>query len=176
MGPGGPLVRFAYFFFPLLSLSRAEAELRRSSPVTGGSSRGPEGGDGSATPGRSSRWAPGWWGRRELPAASFAAEEASVAEWFWGECGSRSKSSRGLGSWKEGGVLGEEKWEGEALVALEELGPWRRSLLPEVGKMTSPGRLAAPRGPRGWLKSRLRARKVSGRPFIARRGRFRGGG
>ena len=41
-----------------------------------------------------------------------------------------------MGSWKEGGVLGEEKWEGEALVALEELGPWRRSLLPEVGKMT----------------------------------------
>ena len=50
---------------------------------------------------------------------SFAAEEASVAEWFWGECGSRSKSSRGLGSWKEGGVLGEDKWEGEALVAPE---------------------------------------------------------
>ena len=78
-----------------------------------------------------------------MPAASFAAEEASVAEWFWGECGSRSKSSRGLGSWKEGGVLGEEKWEGEALVALEWTGQWRRQELPEMKKTTSSGRLAA---------------------------------
>ena len=143
MGPGGQLVRFAYFFFPLLSLSRAEAELRRSSPPTSGSSRGPEGGDGSATPGRSSRWSPGRWGRRELLAASFAAEEASVAKWFCGGDGSRSKSSRGLGSWKEGGVLGEDKWEGEALVALEWTGQWRRQELPEMKKTTSSGRLAA---------------------------------
>ena len=66
-----------------------------------------------------------------------------MMEWFWGECGSRSKSSGGLGAWRGGGVLGEENWEGEALVALGELGPWWRPLLPEVGKTTSSGRFAA---------------------------------
>ena len=67
-----------------------------------------------------------------------------------------------MGSWKEGGVLGEDKWEGEALVALEELGPWWRSLLPEVGKMTSPGRLAAKGGPREVAWDCLRAEMSSG--------------
>ena len=38
---------------------------------------------------------------------------------------------------------GEESGEGEALVAPEWPGQWRRLRLPEMGKKTSPGRLAA---------------------------------
>ena len=41
------------------------------------------------------------------------------------------------------GVPGEESGEGEALVVPEWPGQWRRLQLPETGKKTSPGRLAA---------------------------------
>ena len=143
MGPPGPLVRFDQSPRPFSLLCPSGAGLRRSSPAKGGSSRASEAREGSTSPRRSSRWSTGRRGRRGSSAASSAAEGASVTEWFWGECGSRSKSSGGLGSWRGGGVLGKENWEGEALVALGELGPWRRPLLPEVGKTTSSGRLAA---------------------------------
>ena len=44
---------------------------------------------------------------------------------------------------KDEEVSGEENGEGEALVVPEWLGQWRRLRLPEMGKKTSPGRLAA---------------------------------
>ena len=50
---------------------------------------------------------------------SFAAEEASVAKWFFGGNGSRTKLSRGICSWEEERTSGEESGEGEALVAPE---------------------------------------------------------
>ena len=40
-------------------------------------------------------------------------------------------------------VVGAVSGEGEALVAPEWPGQWRRLRLPEMGKKTSPGRLAA---------------------------------
>ena len=75
--------------------------------------------------------------------ASFAAEEASVAKWFCGGDGSRSKSSRGLSSWKERGVLGEENGEGEVLEVPDWPGWWRRQELPEMRKKALLGRLAS---------------------------------
>ena len=69
-----------------------------------------------------------------------------MAKWFCGGDGSRSKSSRGLGSWKEGGVLGGENGEGEALVVTESAGTWRRPNRPDSGKKAFPGRLAATGG------------------------------
>ena len=53
---------------------------------------------------------------------SFAAEGASGAKWVLGYGGSRSKSSRGMGSREEERALGEENGEGEALVALNGAG------------------------------------------------------
>ena len=74
VGPLGPLVRFDQSPPPPSSPGRTEAGLRRSTPANDGSSRGPEGGDGSTKPGRSSRWSRRWRGWRESPAASSAAD------------------------------------------------------------------------------------------------------
>ena len=161
MGPGGPLVRFDQSFSPSSSSARTAVRQRRSTPANGGSPRAPEGRDGSARPGRSSRWSLGRRGRSELPAASFAAEEASGAKWVWGYGGSRPKLSPGLHSREGGRAPGGESGEGEAQVALEWPGQWRRLRLPEMGKETSPGRLAANGGPRemAWDSCvRIRAR------------------
>ena len=76
MGPGGPLVRFDQSISPSSSSARTAAKQQQSTPANGGSPRTPEGRDGSARPGRSSRWSLGRRGQSELPAASFAAEEA----------------------------------------------------------------------------------------------------
>ena len=136
MGPPSPLVRFDQSPRPFSLLCPSEAGLRRSSPAKGGSSRASEARDGSTSPRRSSRWSTGRRGRRGSSAASSAAEGASVTEWFWGECGSRSKSSRGMGSREEERAPGEENGEGKALVAPEWPGQWRRLRLPEMGKET----------------------------------------
>src|SRR4051812_31120095 len=90
---------------------------RRSTPANGCSPRVPEGRDGTARPGRSSRWSTGRWGWRESPMVSYAVEEALGAKWFWGGGGSQSKLSRGKGSREGEGVPGGESGEGEALVA-----------------------------------------------------------
>ena len=82
VGPGGPLVRFDQSNSPSSFSARTAARQRRSTPANGGSSRAPDGRDGSARPGRSSRWSLGRRGWRESPAASSAAEEASGG--FWG--------------------------------------------------------------------------------------------
>ena len=74
---------------------------------------------------------------------SFAADGGRRAEWFFPRGESRSKLSRGMDSLGEEEAPGEESGEGEALVAPEWLRQWRRLRLPEVGKKTSPGRLAA---------------------------------
>ena len=74
VGPGGPLVRFDRSPPPPSSSGRMEAGLWRSTPAIGGSSRAPEGRDGSASLGQSSWWSRGWWGWRESPAASFEAD------------------------------------------------------------------------------------------------------
>ena len=75
-------------------------------------------------------------GRSELPAASFAAKEASGAKWFWGCGGYGWKSSRGEGSREEERASGGESGEEEVLVAPEWPGQWRRQELPERKKTT----------------------------------------
>ena len=62
---------------------------------------------------------------------------------LWRYGGSRSKSSRGMGSREEEKAPGGESGEGEVLVVLEWPGRWRLQELPETGKKTSPGRLRA---------------------------------
>ena len=51
-----------------------------------------------------------------------------------------------MGSREDEEVPGKENREGEALVVPEWPGQWRRLRLPEMGKETSPGRLAATGG------------------------------
>ena len=54
---------------------------------------------------------------------------------------------------------------------------WRRRLcLPEAGKKTSPGRLAATGELLEHAEAASQMERARGPPFIARRGRFRGGG
>src|SRR3954471_19631930 len=94
-GSRGPLVRFDQSTPPSSSFVRTVAGRRRSTPANGCSPRAPESRDGTARPGRSSRWLTGRRGWRESPAVTYAAEEASGAKWFWGCGGSRSELSRG---------------------------------------------------------------------------------
>ena len=67
-----------------------------------------------------------------------------------------------MGSREDEEVPGEENGEGEALVVPEWPGQWRRLRLPEMGKETSPGRLAANGGPREMAWDCLRAETSSG--------------
>ena len=48
------------------------------------------------------------------------------------------KIKQGMCSWEEERASGGESGEGEALVAPEWPGQWRRLRLPEMGKETSP--------------------------------------
>ena len=60
------------------------------------------------------------------------------------------------------GAPGEESGEGETLVAQEWLGQWRRRQLPEMGKKTSPGRLAANGVLGRWLETACVRRRARG--------------
>ena len=126
VGPLGPLVRFDQSPPPPSSSGRTEAGLRRSTPANGGSSRGPEGGDGSARPGRSSRWSRRWRGWRESPAAS------SAADGSFGRFGALAYggSPTQLRVWAAPHGRGEEDGgtggTGEALLATYGTGVWRR--------------------------------------------------
>ena len=122
MGPGGPLVRFDRSPPPPSSSGRTEAGLRRSTPANGGSSRGPEGGDGSARPGRSSRWSRRWRGRRESPAASAAVDGGFGRIWGLGYGGSRSSLRGGVAPQGLGESNGGAGWTGEVLLATQGTG------------------------------------------------------
>jgi hypothetical protein len=143
VGPLGPLVRFDQSPAPPSSSGRAEAGLRRSTPANGGSLRGSEGGDGSASPGRSSRWLLGPRGWRESPAASSAADGVSGGFGVSSYGGSWSR----LRGWAAPQGRGEEDggtgWAGEALLATHGIGSWRRPNWPEAGKTTLISRLLA---------------------------------
>ena len=70
---------------------------------------------------------------------------------------------------------GEESGEGEALVAPEWSRQRRRLELPEMRKTASSGQLAAMGEPEEHSKVSSVLGEAWGPPFIARRGRFRGG-
>src|SRR4051812_9189231 len=70
------------------------------------------------------------------------------------------------------GVPGEESGEEEALVAPEWPGQWRRLQSSEVGKKTSPGRLATMEELREHAEAASRTERARGPLFIVQRGRF----
>ena len=80
------------------------------------------------------------------PAASSAAEGATVVKWFLGSGGLRSR----LGSWAapqgQGEATGGVGWAKEWLAATYCTGVWRRPNWPELGKRASPGQSTARRG------------------------------
>ena len=175
MGPRGPLVRFDQSALLLLPLSRAEAGLRRPTPASGGSSRPLEGGDGSARLGRFSRWSRGrqWW--KKSSAVSFAAEGGFGAKWLRGGGGSRSKWSRGKVYGRMRGFLVERTKSGRPWWCRIGRGSGGGCRCRRWGRRPSPSRFAA----MGELGEHSKASCVHGvargPPFIARRGRFRGG-
>ena len=72
-------------------------------------------------------------------------------------------------------VPGGENGEGEVLEVPDWPGRWRRQELPEMGKKTSPVRLAAIGELGEHSKVACVLGEARGPPFIARRGRFHGG-
>ena len=99
-------------------------------------------------------------GRSELSAASFVAEEAFGSKVGLGLRWLPIKTEQG--DEEEERASGGESGEGEALVAPEWPGQWRRLRLPKMGKETSPGRLAANGGPLEVAWDCLRAEMSSG--------------
>ena len=81
-----------------------------------------------------------------------------------------------MGSREDEEALRGENGEGEVLEVPDWPGRWWRLQLPEMRKEASPGRMRARVVPLGWPEVACVLREARGPPFIARGGRFRGGG
>ena len=176
MGPRGPLVRFDQSIPPSSSSARTEARPRRSPPANGGSPRVPEGLDGSARLRRSFRWSLGRRGWKESSAVSFAADgELREQSGFGATVVLDQNRVVGMVYGRMRGLLVERTESGRPWWCRIGRGSGGGCSCRRWGRRPPPGRLAAMGGLGEHSKASCVLGEARGPPFIARRGRFRGG-